>query len=909
MDSYYKRGCCVSPVNEGATRQQRAELGKRRAERLAATIQVIQGGIGQLNQSFAAAGDPSVSWYVKAKVAPNKKVTGYSLVATNSKMPYPIDLNGKPLATGNNLTKLQNLLLGEEEKQPQKGDGEQTREEKFSEFDLEKAEEQARLEAENLEINDGLKEIVGQYDQEAICRARLNIGTLVNIFRPDREVPTKKADREKATKEIQKRAGDRNVFITSSDATAFNRLIRDHYSNLQNNTPGAACQFLSELNNLINTKQEKQRESLRSLFIFSEDLSQHLINLTSNNQGSVARSIDLASDPDIATTLDFILKGHCLDENEECVPPEALPPEQIEAAKENLKIVLSLIAKDKINDEEKALLQSKLMLTDTRKIALAGVTMSDSIILPDRGRAFLDLLKFAERKHGMAFDILELDSRLTSEGAINTLIGTAFEHWHTFTNLRDLIERVKDPKAKKNLKTAATYYFNKLANLCESLQAMKKRLGSIKTQAPAMPTEEYQKMLEFDREIMGDCSELSDMNRVMSNHVYKSLKNRKPDVMVQVGKEVGKGLRADTVLGFYDKDAAIAAAKASGLNPSRAVKKTTVGEMLARNKQYATLLHKAGVIGKGKEFDPDQEIYTFDEGLKTSSGRGTNAVVSGNASIVSIQEDIEQGSSSPWVKNVAASLGLRGKSLEDALKASRRIFKKLDTADSILRKSLPVVRVDGTRESTGNLTAKEIMSKLREQNVDGVMLQKDEVFRAASAYAEAVNKGTPDPAAIEYAKEQLSRALKKRLLEEELSKHFSSNKSSDRAGAALIVGMVGGVRNDQALQYADMNSGDQYIMDHNSIAVAPFMEAVNNPNNEVKIKRAKDSFAVSIKCKDGPTITVRFTAMTGTSSASKSIFTKGCGGSGGAIKLESYQRNKLLGFLKAQLEYLNEVLR
>ena len=910
LDSYNKRRCCVSPVNEGATRAQRAAAAATQQQKMADTAGLINQAIKTPNQELAA---PGGTWKLVPKVDDsNQKVIGYSIFTSiDGNKSYPVDLNGNIQATGSRLSRIQNFLLGKDEEKKTDSTQNQgkTPGERFPEVDLEEARKRAKIEADNLEINESLTDIVSQYDDEAVCRARLNIGALLDVFRPDKDRPSTKPSRESAETKISEKLEKRRLFITRSTVTAIHSVVRDNYPKLQNNEPGAACAFLSDLEKKIDATfvTDEDKEAFRSVFIFPEDLSQHVINLTSNNQNSIAMSIDLANNPKVAETIEYILKGHCQKEEDDCVPPESLPEEQINAVKDNMKIVLSLAAKDELNDEEKALLQSLIMITDTGKVAVAGVSFLDSIILPDRGRAFADTLRFIERKHGISFDILELEGRITSEGALNTLIGTAFEHWHSLVDLLNMRSKTKDPKTQEAITRVATVYYNRLANLCESMRAMKQRLGNISSKGPAIPTDEYAKIVDFNNEVGEDCSELSDMNRVMSNHVYKSIKNRNPDLMVQVGKEVGKGLRADIVLGFYDRKQAEAAAKASGLNPKKAVKKTTVGEMLARNPKYAAMLINSGIIGKGKEIDPDTEIFTFDEGLKVTSGRGSSAVKTGTASLNSIQEDIEEGASSPWVKNVGEALGLKGQSLVNAVEGARKIFRNLDKVDKILERSLPKMNVDGTLESTARLTATEIMTNLRDQNIEGVLLQKDEVFRAATAFAKEANRKNPDPKALAYAREELAKAVKKRVLEQYLEKRFNSLKKDDRAAAALIVGMVGGVRNDQSLQHADLLTGDQHIVDHNTIAVTPFMEAINNPDNKVTIRRARDSFSVSVKCANGPTITVRFTGLTGASSISKSVFDKGCGGPSPAIKLESHQKNQLLGVLKSQLEVLAEI--
>ena len=756
----------------------------------------------------------------------------------------------------------------------------------LSVFDPEKAREEAAKNKQYSSIEDGIRDIASQYDDNALCRAQLHIENLATILRPDRD---KKAKINK--KDLARAAGTKGV--TDTERNALTKVFDTYYSEIQKSND-KACEFKKALENIA--KRHSVLKPLIDSKFISGSVEQAVINMVSRNQNSVRSSIEFAHDPKVSESFEMLLNEECSPEDP-CATSTDIPEAQKKAIRESLEVFIDLAARDKLNEEQKELLKSLVMLTDDRRIAIAGVNMTDSIIIPDRGRAFLDMIKFIESKHGVEFTTLNVLDELSEGGSDNSAIGTLFEHWFSFIGL-SLDSKLTDEQKQNILKA----YYRKIGNMCKTLQSIQKRIKAMGKDPGAIPIHEHEKIAEIEFD-MAECSDLKQINRLLTSRVTASFFKSNPDFVIQTGKAVGKGFRPDLMLGFQTKESALAAAKEAGLS-SKAVKKQKLGQVLALNPEFETILKASGVMEEGGAYDPNQEIYTVPVGLKTSSGK-TSSVATGSSFFKSIAEDLED-SSSPWVQNVSRSLGVGSQAVDRA----RSIVSKMDKIDTVLSKKIEAV-IDGVRESPAKLTATMLMDEILGQSVEGLKNQSDEVFRACQAYIKLLNQANPDPAELEHVKILLSGALRKRILEQELFKYASSSKRADREGAGLILGMVGGVNRDQSLEYADLGSDDHYVVDHNSLAVEPIKNMIEDPSTAT-FSRAARSFGIKIQCPDGSTISIRFTntsggSINGKSSVSKSMFTTGCGGKK-ATKLVAEDLNAIFGLLKHQLQFINELI-
>ena len=886
LDSYKHRGCCVTRIDEAAKKDPNFTKRITQVSQYLASVSINApdmkiGGTqpkpvrtpgGQYNTTTSKQDTVYVTDIVNTRESIRHNISGRIFKPTDRK-------KLKAIAT---------MILGPdgtETQQKQKQKKAKTPKQTLPNFDPEKAREEAAKNKQNTTIEKGIRDIVSQYDENAICRAQLHIENLATILRPDRD---KKASID--YKALQKLTG---TPVSQSARTFLVKTFNDYYSKIQKSND-EACNFKKALEKVARL-EPTLTDFINDKFI-SGTVEQAVINMVSRNKNSIVNSIEYAHDPKVSETLEMLLNGECSPEDP-CAASTDVPEAQKKAIRETVLVLLELAAKDKLNEEEKELLKSLIMVTDDRRIAVAGVNMTDSVIIPDRGRAFLDMVKFIESKHGIEFTTLNLLEELAEGGSDNSAIGTLFEHWFSFIGL-SLDPKLTDEQKKIILNS----YYRKIGNMCKTLQSIQKRIKAMGKDPGAIPIHEHEKIAEIEFD-MTECSDLKQINRLLTSRVTASYFRSNPDFVVQTGKAVGKGARSDIMLGFHTKEAALASAKQSGLS-SRAVKKQKLGDLLALNPEFETILKASGVMEEGGAYDPNQEIYTVPSGLKTSSGK-TSSVATGSSFFKSIAEDLEDPSS-PWVQNVSKSLGIG----DQAVARARSIVSKMDKIDTVVSKKIDAV-IDGVRESPAKLTATILMDEILDQSVEGLKNQSDEVFRSCQAYIKLLNTSNPDPADLEHARTLLSGALKKRILEQELFKYASSPKRVDREGAGLILGMVGGVNRDQSLEYADLGSDDHYVVDHNSLAVEPIKNMLEDPSTAT-FSRAARSFGIKIQCPDGSNISIRFTntsggSINGKSSVSKSMFTTGCGGKK-ATKLVSEDLNAIFALLKHQLKFINELI-
>jgi hypothetical protein len=517
-----------------------------------------------------------------------------------------------------------------------------------------------------------------------------------------------------------------------------------------------------------------------------------------------------------------------------------------------------------------------LRLTDDRRIALAGITQMDSLIIPDRGRSFLDLIRFIERKHGIEFETLKLRERLDQEGSENQAIGTLFEHWKKIASLS--LAAVTDPANAAKYANLIKKYMAKVADACKTMQSIDKRIRAAGKELGGIPIQAHEELLEIEHDSVS-CGELKGINRLLTSRVMSAYKKIGiPDAVIQTGKQVGKGSRSDVMLGYNSREAALKAAKKSGLKPE-AVKQMSMGKFLDMNPEFKSMVEEEGLSAPGGPYDPEKIMYVVPEGLKTSSGKGSNALNTGSSNVASVAEDLSlaaNGGSSPWVSNVAKDLGIRNYRV--AAKRASEVFEK-DFADieSALDSALPRINVNGTLENTANMTATQIMDAIRGSSNAGENTKNDEAFAIADKLAKEAKKKKPNPKLMDRYKLRLKEVLKRRALESKLTQFLDSDNIEDRQAGALILGLTGGVNAPQSLHYADLFSDNQYIGDHNSLAVGPLRALIEGTAGySYGITRAGSSFALSITTPGGSNYSVRYSgtgagSTVGVCSVSKSL--------------------------------------
>ena len=885
LDSYHKRGCCVTRINE-------QEVSLAQDPRLAQLQTLIK--------------NPPEG----TKVTASKKYPGaFSVNDPRVQRIFTIDaqgmfVGGTDAFNRGVLTKLFGPLEGE---QPQE-DAEQSSQNQQQQIqqppmmDPQQMREEAAKQTDYTNINSDILDILQQMasDGEAVCRSKIRFDLLTNDLRPE------KGEFKTTLKTLRTATG--NDTLSQSLAKDLTQAFKDFYTN-----KSSACEFIDKISNL--SSDPKIIDSIAARYL-NGSLDQARINILGHSQNSIANSIEFAYDPNIAQTFKKLLDGSC-QAGEPCTFEENLDDTDKEALRDSMAVVLDLAKKDKLTSDEKLLLTSLLRLTDDRRIALAGVTPMDSVIIPDRGRAFLDLLRFIERKHGIEFDVIPVLGKIETEGSENQAIGTLFEHWKKIVGLSLAIGKAESPEEKAALEKVMSEYMTKIREACKTMQAIDRRIRATGKDVRSIPIQAHEELQEVKHDSL-TCSELSDINKLLTSRVLSQFsKIGLPDAVVQTGAVVGKGSRSDTMLSYDDPAAARNAAIASGLRP-KAVKKMKMGKLLDMNPEFRESLREAGLLTPGSTYDPDKVVYVVPEGLKTSSAKGSTGVNTGSASLASIGEDLSlaaKGGKSDWVRNVADHLGITN-SAAAAKKVSSLFEKDFKAIDTSVDKALPKVNIDGTLENTARLSATEIMRSIRKSSTAGENTKKDEAFAVASKFADEANKANPDPKKLEKLKTRLKEVLHRRALESKLSSLLDSNDIRDREAGALLLGLVGGVNSDQSLHYVDLMSEKQFTGDHNTLAVGPLKALIEGTEGySYGITRAGESFALGITTPGGSSYSIRFTgtkggSTTATCSVSKSLF-KELGfinlNEGKTLTADKKILSEVVKLLKGQLIHLHRI--
>lgn len=883
LDSYHKRGCCISRIDEqGVPLAQDPRLPK-----LQALIKTPPAG----TQVFAS-----------------KKYNGaFSVNDPRVSRVFTVDADGMFVGGSEKFNKgVLTTLFGplENEKadevEPKKDQLDLTSNSlNAPSIDPIKAREDTLKQIEYQTINQNVDDVLAQMaqDDEASCRAKVRFDSLIDDLRP--------GDKFKPSLErVSSSTGVRN--LPRNLANNLSKKFQEYYK-----TQKDSCKFIDEVLKLVT--DPKQKEALMAAY-FNGSLEQARINMLGRSQNSIANSIEFSHDPKIGETLKKLLDGSC-EPNQVCVPDEEVSEEDKVALRESFLTFMELASKDKLSSDEKLVLTSLLRLTDDRRIALAGITQMDSIIIPDRGRSFLDMIRFIERKHNVKFDTLNLIDRIHQEGSENSAIGTLFEHWKKIACLA--LTAGKNPADAKKYEKLIKTYMEKVGNACKTMQAIDKRIRAAGKDIAGIPLHSHEDLLEVKHDTF-DCNELRGINKLLTARVMSSFKKIGiPDAVIQTGTKVGKGFRSDVMLGYNSEKDALKAAKKSGLDP-KAVKKMTVEQFLNMNLEFKNMVEEAGLTQAGSQYDLAKEIYVIPEGLKTSSGKGTNGVNAGSSNLASVAEDIVlagSGGDSPWVSNVAKDLGIRNYRVVSR-KAAEIFEKDFASIESSIDSALPRVDINGTLENTANMTASQIMDAIRGSSTKGENTKKDEAFAIADKFAKEAKKKNPNPKIMDRYKTRLKEVLKRRVLEDKLTQFLDSENIEDRQAGALILGLVGGVNSPQSMHYADLMSDKQYIGDHNKLAVGPLKALIEGTEGyQYGITRAGASFAVSITTAGGSNFSIRFSgtgagSTAGVCSVSKSIFDELGFTSLNEKMFSSVDKaliTEMVKMLKSQLIHLNRI--
>jgi len=537
--------------------------------------------------------------------------------------------------------------------------------------------------------------------------------------------------------------------------------------------------------------------------------------------------------------------------------------EDLESAKQNINKFLSFLAGDiEINDPtELEKLKQSFKFTKQGQILIKGTSLQSWVMIDDSDRSLYNVIsnKFQAltRKRVVSFD---LDS-IMDPGKLGSIRGKVNEHIPVIANFirqynKAMSEGLED--LAKNISNKIDNYVGRIENLCLYVQAMRKHIAGFEKKLYALTAESLEAFAFMRNETRStrDCENVAETLTVVLSYSTERLQSINPDLVMQVGDDIGDGVREDLVYTFNSQEEAVKAAIAMGLDPEKYIHKAPLKDFLDKSSGYVNKLPKE-LLG-----NTNRSVYAIIEGVKVESGAQTTY---GSLSLDRFSRDITNLNETQirLRDRSREALGINPvdydiNTIENHQLNFANNYNKLETSIAKIQKTYNI-EIDGKIQSeSGSVIVTNMVDELvKTLDYDDVV--KNPAVDAGRALAKALEARSPKPSLVEKLKTDFLRAMQKQQLESYLEDSFRTGEDgalldrSKAAAAADILSRSGQTHLAMSTNVVKLSEKKgkvrSYSMDHGEASTG-CLAAILRGEAEVSIKKNKINSVMTVTYQD-----------------------------------------------------------
>lgn len=500
------------------------------------------------------------------------------------------------------------------------------------------------------------------------------------------------------------------------------------------------------------------------------DTDEKLFNaLTASYENSVIRQLAEISNLDTAKIKNFFYNEDCPRnvKRSDCVSltdaAEIVGNAQLEAGLNNFNEFLEAITTGKGLDDPLKVANLRNLVRFTRQgdMIIQGTSLGEGIAVRDRGRLMHDFLSLAFKK-ATGKDLIVYDLETTSNGGDISIRGLVFEHMFPLLGLfkgrlKAKLEGNKDLVAK--FTKAIDQYVGSIDKMCRFLQSFRDFVQGYENHQYAVKEKDLQSFDTFREELdnLKDCQGLSPVLMAAMGRAEQRFSAMDPDFALQVGKEVTDGTREDILYCYDNLAKAKAAAAKSNLDPN-SVEVMRVKDLLELAPEFAKSV-PSELLG-----DPTRKIAIVREGLKLSTSGKTRLGSSSIKKTVGLfsTKSLNDNQRNHRDKSRKA-LGLNDKTQKAIEKHQRKFsqeYEKTEAQINNLKKESIVTTKDGKVVRETGITALDSLIKSRRASLSAKEAINDEVLSAADNLTKLFKNSKATPEQIQEGRDQLTKAFR-----------------------------------------------------------------------------------------------------------------------------------------------------
>lgn len=548
-------------------------------------------------------------------------------------------------------------------------------------------------------------------------------------------------------------------------------------------------------------KNSKFRKYLRRA---EETPDEHLARVASYNYTNVAitqlSQVFNVTEKSLKKMIKKCEKGK---RGDECLKIETVSTKandaDLEEAKINLERYLNFLIEDKpIDADEVKKLRNSIIFTRQGTILIKGTSLESMIMVDDGNRSLYDVLANRFKlKTGMDPKMMDLDNLPKDANKMASIRGKVDEHMPVIASLvqkrRKAIED-NDLELAEKIAESVDKYVGRIENLCTYVQAIRQYLAGFEGKQYAIDSSHLE-TYAFMRNETRNTKYCSDVIKALSLSIgfaSEKVEFMQADFVMQVGDDVGDGIRQDLAYVYDSKESADNAAKRLGVSPDYVIK-MKLSDLLKISPDYRDAIPEE-VLG-----DPNREIYTILEGVKLESGTDTtygslslgkllNSMITGlNTNQRDLQDRTRKG------LGVTRKNGYDLDQVESYQKQFAQDLLSYDEKIAKIQKQYSVT-VNGKKvKESGALVVKSMLEELKkDKNYNEET--SNATISAGEALIKALEAKKSDPEVVEKLKKDFLSGLKRERLFSFVTDSFKTDESGqllDKEKAAAAADILG----------------------------------------------------------------------------------------------------------------------
>lgn len=592
-----------------------------------------------------------------------------------------------------------------------------------------------------------------------------------------------------------------------------------------------------------------------------------------------------------------------------------------------------------LSPDEVEEMRMAVRFTRQGQLIVRGTSLETCIVISDNNRTMYDIYgSLYEIETGRRPIVYDLDNMIKDAGSVASIRGKVDELMPVIANMVGMLNKAKaegNDKLAEDLKKSIDAFGAKVEHLCTYAQEMRKFVAGFDNQEFAISEDTLPTFAWMKNETRHTkyCDDISDVLKSTIGFASKRVEEMGSDYVINVGGETGDGKRQDLVYVYNDPNSARQAAERIGVDPDEYVTTVTMKELLELNPDYAKVMPPEA-LG-----DLDREVSVILEGVKIETGGDTTY---GSLSFQKLIGTMAQGAKLNPIQKLLRdrtrkALGISGANARRVDEIQASLAGDIQRSSEAISKLQPTQKIKkgGTEVSeSGSVAVKNILSELAgdmsfEDRFESVTLD------AGNALAKALDAKPPDLELVEKLKNDFTKAVERdhiKTFAENSFKQDSKGRFLDKQAAMAAADLLARSGNShlpmvtRATKLKRGGKHQSYRIDHGRATTDCLAAALNG---KAKIEVSKDSkhSLVKIRFMDGGVERIMQYALRGGSlvasgnanntrrSALKASEADAASDEDDADQLETkLDKNnpmilETMKFLKLQLSYLSKIVK